>query len=765
MKKTHSPFIRSKKHRFQQPAAAAFSSLLLLSGSVIAEESADVVQLNTLKIEADSASYRAETVSSPKFTQPLLDTPQTIQVITNQVFTEQGATTLTEALRNSAGVGTFYAGENGNTTTGDSIYMRGFDTSSSIFVDDVRDIGSISRDLFNIEQVEVTKGPAGTDSGRGSPTGSINMNTKQANLKDAMSANVTMGTDGQQRVTADVNKALDGLSGSAVRVNLLWQDSDVAGRDRVNDSRHGIATSFGFGLDTATRAYVNLMYVKQDNIPDGYVPTVGIDHWNPQPGLEGLIGNSVDSENFYGTRQDHDDVTAKMATLRLEHDFSDQVKLTNTLRWGETEQDYLISAFMSTDANINYTDVNDLSTYTMTRGNNNFKDIKNTILTDQVNLRVDFNTGDLEHNLVTGLEFTQEKQTNYGIGATGTRPAANLFNPNWNDTGDLTYSRSGANGEGETNTFSIYAFDTVKINEQFLVSGGVRVDRYKTEYSNDLVCNNGTGRGAVSCGVMPVGTIVNTIDAHDRDSLLNWKLGAVYKPVPQTSLYVNYALSQQPPGGSNFELSNSATSASNPNMDPQEAKTYEVGVKWDAIPEKLTLNAAVFRTDVLNEIDTTDPTNITQDGEKRVEGIELSMIGNITPNWSVSAGYTYMDTEVTVGEAITASGDDNLTYTPDDAFTSWTTYRFPFGLTVGGGVRYTAGLTKGSDGAVGTPDYTDSYTLVDAVVSYPVLDNVTLRLNAYNLTDEDYVASINKSGYRYNPGTARTFLLSADMSF
>lgn len=764
MHKTSSPFIRSKKHRLQQPVATAFSSLLLLSGTAVAQEAQDVVELDTMQIEAQAASYRADTVSSPKFTQPLLDTPQTIQVITNQLFTEQGATTLTEALRNSAGVGTFYAGENGNTTTGDSIYMRGFDTSGSIFVDGVRDIGSISRDLFNIEQVEVEKGPAGTDSGRSSPSGSINLSTKQANLRDSNLTSVTLGTDGQKRITADLNQTLNGLSGSAVRLNLLSQDSDVAGRDHVNNSRNGIAASFGFGLDTDTRAYFNLMYVKQDNIPDGYVPTVGIDHWSPQPGLENLVGNPVDSENFYGTKQDHDDVTAKMATFRFEHDFSDQVKLSNIVRWGETKQDYLLTAFMSTGTNITYTDINDLSSYMLARSNPTFKDIENTILTDQLNLRVDFNTGSVEHNLLTGVELTKEEQTSYGTAATGSRPPANLFDPDWNDSGDLTYARSGASSEGETNTYSIYVFDTLKFGEQFLVSGGVRADHYDTEYSNDAICG-GTGRGAVACGALPTGSLVNTIDADDSDTLINWKLGAVYKPVPQTSLYVNYALSQQPPGGLNFQLSNSATSASNPNMDPQEAKTYEVGVKWDAVPNALTLNAAVFRTDVLNEISEDDLGNPTQDGEKRVEGIELSMIGNITRNWSVSAGYTYLDTEVSEGDTITADGSKSLTYTPDDAFTSWTTYRFPSGLTIGGGARYTAGLTRGSDGAVGTPDHTDSYTVFDAVVSYPVLENVSLRLNAYNLADEEYVASINKSGYRYTPGAARTYLLSADMSF
>src|SRR5690606_23798336 len=122
---------------------------------------------------------------------------QTIQVISQDLFHQQGAATLTEALRNTPGAGTFFAGENGNTNTGDTVYMRGFDTSSSIFVDGVRDLGSISRDVFNVEQIEVTKGPAGTDNGRSAPTGAINMVSKQARLQDAASASVSVGDEGQ----------------------------------------------------------------------------------------------------------------------------------------------------------------------------------------------------------------------------------------------------------------------------------------------------------------------------------------------------------------------------------------------------------------------------------------------------------------------------------------------------------------------------------------------------------------------------------------
>lgn len=772
-KSTHLPIVSKKHVKALQLGATALSSALLLASGAVAQEAAKTTKkLDTVKVEAEAIeSYKVEQVSSPKFTQPLRDTPQTIQVISNQVFTQQGATTLTEALRNSAGVGTFYAGENGNTNTGDAIYMRGFDTSSSLFVDGIRDLGSISRDLFNIEQVEVVKGPAGTDNGRSAPTGAINLSSKQAYLEDAISGTATTGTDSQNRVTADVNQTLG--EGSAVRVNLLWQDSDVAGRDHVNNSRFGIAPSFGFGLDGKTRSYLNLLYVEQDNMPDGFVPTVGIAHWEPQPGLEQLIGNPVDPENFYGLRGDHDDVTAKMATFRIEHDFADNVTLTNSLRWGATEQDYLLSAFMSTggvDAggnptgNIKWTDVNDLSSYTLARGTNTYKDVENEILTDQLNLRIDFATGGIEHNLSTGVEFAREEQINYGNIATGSRAAANLYNPDWNDADALGAQRSGANNEGQTDTLSFYVFDTLKFSEQFLVTGGVRADRYETQYTSTAICNNGTGRGAVPCNGADVGSIVTTVDAEAKDTLVNWKLGAVYKPVEAASIYANYAISQQPPGGSNFQLSNSATNANNPNLDPQKAETVELGLKWDVLAEKLSVNAAVFSTDVTNEINSQDPDNI-QSGEKSVAGIELSVVGSITDNWSVTAGYTDMDTEVDNGPLITADGTPNLTYTPEEAFTSWTTYRFPAGLMIGGGVRYTAGLHRGTDGAVGTPAYTDSYTVVDAVVSYDFSANLTVRLNAYNLFDEEYVASINKSGYRYTPGTPRTFMLSADVRF
>ncbi|MCD9087764.1 catecholate siderophore receptor Fiu [Stenotrophomonas sp. SY1] len=765
--------IKSRKHASPTRSVGTLASTAGLITGLVAFPSLALAQsaerdartLDQVEVHA-TTGFKSEKSANNKYSQSLQNTPQTIQVITGDLFNQQGATTLTEALRNSAGVGTFYAGENGNTSTGDTVYMRGFDSSSSILVDGIRDLGSISRDVFNTEQVEVLKGPAGTDIGRTAPTGAINMITKQANLRDAVSGSLSAGVDGQQRATADWNQTLGATS--ALRLNAMWQDSDVAGRDHVNNKRWGLAPSFAFGLGTATRYFLNLQYLKQDNIPDGFVPTIGLPGWTPQPGLEHLAGHPVNPENFYGTVYDHDDVTTQQATFRFEHDFSDTFKLTNTARWGKTEQDYLLTAFMSTGGtaanpqggNIKWTDINDLSTYTMNRSNLTYKDQENSILTDQLNLRVDFATGAVQHNLNAGLEFTREEQKSWGKAGTvgaGWGPA-NLYDPNWNVSG-LTTRRTGANTEGKTTTSSLYVFDTLKFTESFMVTAGVRADHYKTEYDAAALCT------AANCAGKPLGTLINLPSQEDSDTLVSWKLGALYKPSDAVSVYANYAVSQQPPGGSNFQLNETAGNVNNINMDPQEAATIEVGTKWNFMDDALALNVALFRTEVTNEITGSAAEGYFQNGQKTVEGVEVSAVGRITDSWSVSAGYTHMNTQVDTGSLVTADGTNNLTYTPDEAFTAWTSYDFPFGLTIGGGARYSGEMHRGTDGARGTPAFTKSYTVYDAVASYAINDHLVLRLNAYNLFDKQYVAAINKSGYRYTPGTPRTFVFSADFRF
>jgi catecholate siderophore receptor len=761
--------IKSRKHaptRFNQHMSAALAAMLLPVAAHAAEaaapadaaEQAKPQTLQEVQVNANRENdFKAERASSAKYTEKLVDTAQTLTVIKKELIEQQGATTLTEALRNTPGVGAFFLGENGSTNTGDSIYMRGFDASASIYVDGVRDVGSISRDTFNIEQIDVLKGPAGTDNGRSSPTGSINLVSKQPSLENAYQASATVGSGKQKRATADINTVLNADSGTAFRLNLLDQDSGNPGRDVVTNKRWGVAPSVAFGLNSPTRVVLSYLHVKQDNIPDGGVPTIGLPGYTAPASTAtndvSAIGSApmVDPENFYGTSLDHDQVKADMATVKVEHDFAGGAKLVNTSRYGRTKQDYMLTSFMMTAANLANITNSNRDTWTQRRSTPTFKDQLNEILTNQTTLTASFDTGAVKHTVVGGIEVTNEKQTNYSMALTnGTLlPVANLYHPNANDVVNVTYARTGARTQGELSTQSAYVFDTIKIGDQWIINGGVRLDHYNLDYNAIAATTN-------------VATALS-----DSDNLWTGKLSVLYKPTDYSSVYALVGSSKAPPGGTTFTLSTSANSAANPTFDPQETTNYEIGTKWDLLDKKLSLTAAGFRTEVKNEIEQ-DPTNTAvyyQNGKKRVQGIELGVTGEIARGWLVSAGYTRQSTSVETGKTITASGENQLTYTPKQAFTAWTSYTLPFGLQVGGGARFSDKLARGTDGAIGTPAYADSYWVFDAMAAYPINKHVDLRLNVYNLGDKEYVQAINKSGYRYTPGAPRWASLTANFKF
>ncbi|UXY14848.1 catecholate siderophore receptor Fiu [Chitiniphilus purpureus] len=760
--------IRSRRHgarRMPVITSTATATLLAMAVPAVANETT----LPTVTVSGAQPEYKAERVASPKFTEPLLNTTQTVSVITDALFKEQGASTLSEALRNSAGVSTFFLGENGNTNTGDAIYMRGFDSASSIYVDGVRDLGSVSRDTFNISQIEVTKGPAGTDYGRSAPTGAINLATKRAALDDASSASLTGGED-YLRATADLNRAITAVEGTALRVNVMGQKDGVPARDQVENDRWGVATSLAYGLGSPTRAYLDYLHVEQNNVPDGGVSTVGLPGYStPDPARPFLNdAGRVDPTNFYGTRADYEDVRTDMVTLTVERDFSPTMTLRNTTRWGKTRQDYLLTAFMasstSTPPNLLTPNPADPSSWTLARSNPTFKNQTNEILTNQTNLNATLATGGFTHEISAGIELTREKQRNLTTIRSGNWPAANLYDPDPNVSG-MSWAPNGAHADGETRTAAAYLFDTLKLNEQWQINGGVRFERYRTEYLNVAACG-GTGNSAIPCNGAPSGTLVTATDLDDADNLFNWKLGVLYKPAPNGSIYANYATSQQPPGGANFALSSNANNAGNPDYKPQQARTAEIGTKWEVLDRQLALSAALYRTEVRNEVEQ-DPVDqqYHQTGKKRVQGIELGVVGQITRNWGISAGFTVMDTKVVSGAGVGNDDSRELNYTPKTAFTAWTTYNLGHGVTLGGGGRYVGELQRGKDGAIGTPRYVESYWVFDGMASYAVSKNVEVQLNVYNLLDEEYVAAINKSGYRYTPGTPRSVRLTANFTF
>jgi catecholate siderophore receptor len=558
-------------------------------------------------------------------------------------------------------------------------------------------------------------------------------------------------------VTADLNKPLDLEGGAAVRVNLVKDDSGIAGRDEVNSNKTGVAAAIAFGLKTDTRTYIDYLHMDQKNVPDAGVPTIGL------PG-NALVGNGrVDPSNYYGTTNDFDDVKADMFTVRLEHDFSAGVKLQNTTRYGKTTEDLLSTSFKAPQLvggvyifpTQNPVSANNLGRSSVT------KDQENTIISNQTNITAKFDTGTIKHSLVAGFELTREEQKTFGIGGLGLLPAESVYDPDPNlQRVGYAPSRNGTDTDGTTTTTSAYAFDTLELNRQWQINGGVRLDHYSTDFSSST-----TGTAAP--------------DLSKSGNLWNWKVGVLYKPTENSSLYAAYATSQQPPGGSNFQLVAAANTPGAPTrasqlansvaFDPQKAKTAEIGGKWDVLENQLSLTTAVYRTEISNEVDTdpTDPTQFSQTGKKRVQGIEIGAVGNITKLWSVSAGYTVMNTKVD-GTSISADGSDVISFAPKSAFTAWTTYVLPHGFTVSGGARYIGRLNKPSDSVATlttTPAFAEAYWVYDAAATYTISKNVNVQLNLYNLADKDYVASLNKSGYRYTPGVERSARLTLNLNF
>jgi catecholate siderophore receptor len=788
-------YITSRKHaRAPQtfvssftPSAAAAIALLALPLAAGAQTapaqpaSAPTSTLPEVKVKATTENnpYKAEAVSNPKFTQPLIDTPQTITVIKKELLRDQGAVSLSDALRNTPGI-TFQMGENGNTTTGDSVFMRGFDTSGSIFVDGIRDLGTITRDVFNIEQVEVVKGPAGTDVGRGSPSGYINLSTKVPNATNAVGGTVSYGSAERKRVTADLNRVLNDEGSVAVRLNVMAQDGGVPGRDYVENKSWALAPSIAFGLGTTTKTYLQFLHVEQNNRPDGGIPTLGLaGFYNANLTATGGTGAKVDTSNYYGYLSDHDDVEGNMFTARVEHRISPTTVIRNISRWGRTAQDLTtVAPFAGT---INPPTVvgappvvpGDPSTWIM-RVLPQGKLQRNEILANQTNLTTEFKTGSVEHSFSGGVEFARETQlsqakaaavdaTNgYFIPAAGTTAASyqafvNPYSPNPNRP-FVPVTTTGASTEGSITTAAIYAFDTLKFNEQWQLTGGLRYERYSVDFI-DIPA--------------PAATPVAASRRNKAGDLFTGKLGLVFKPLPNGTIYGAVATSAKPPG-SDFSLTatsatNPGTNANNPNVDPQEATTAEVGTKWDLFDNRLSVTAAAFRTTNKNELANVDPltNSFVSFGKTRVQGVEFGLSGMITPAWQLSAGIAHIDAEILEGTATTTGSA--IRYSPKLTATLWTTYKLPFGLSLGGGARYIDTQARSTSNAAVTPTTSfatiPSYTVFDALVGYEVNKNLSVQLNVYNLADKFYLNSVNNGGGRYVLGTPRSALLTANLQF
>lgn len=701
-------------------------------------------RLPTISVEGQrpndpATDYKVDQSASPKFTAPLLDTPKTVTVIPQALIEERGATSLSEVLRTTPGI-SLGSGE-GGVSVGDRPFIRGFDAMSSTYIDGVRDPGGQSREIFNLEQVEITKGPSSTYGGRGTTGGSLNLVSKTAKAENFSRGSVTLGSDMTKRATADVNRVIDGIG---LRLNAMVHDSEVAGRDEVEITKYGFAPTITFGLQKPTQLTLSYYHLRTDEIPDYGHP---FDFRTGKP-------VAVDRDNFYGLlSRDFRETSADIGTVQFQHEF-ESVLLRNTTRYGVTENKYI-----ATKPNLPASGTYDPDQVGPVNGPLGAEPVPGGFMVREVrsrnsdtktlanvtDLSGEFQTGFLGHSWLAGLEFSREESANRGyVFSPRSSILGDLYNPNPNDAFSSAQSPATAFSISEIVTKSAYIFDTLKFSPQWELTLGLRFD----DYDQEAVSGAATG--------------VRTPLQNDSN-FVNYQTGLVYKPLPNGSIYAAYGTSSNPSGGAGTEGSDDGNlGATNDSLKPEENRSYELGSKWDLLNNRLSLSGAVFRIEKTNAR-VSGPTNTSENllvGEQRVDGFEIGFAGALSERWKVFGGYTFLDSEIVDDGPFANNQGKEFPLIPNHSLSLWTTYDVTKDWTVGGGAFYSGARYANPANTAKLPDY----WRLDAMVAYDLTESVDLQLNILNLLDE----SIYDAGYQGQFATlapGRTALLTTNFKF
>jgi catecholate siderophore receptor len=397
----------------------------------------------------------------------------------------------------------------------------------------------------------------------------------------------------------------------------------------------------------------------------------------------------------------------------------------NQFRYGYSRRDSIATPPRFT-TNVNSTAIN--------------REMRSWIATDdifdnQTDFTARFKTGSIEHAAVFGASFSHEK--NFRQLRTAPNSPTTLLDPNPHDIYPGVITFDSREPEATANSQAVYLVDTIKISKQWEFVGGVRWDRFDVSGMNTATVN---GQPVL----LPIGRL---------DKIFSGRASVIFKPVESGSIYASYGTSANP------SLEGLLYTPVDVRTDPEKTRTYELGTKWDMFGNKLLLSGALFRVD---KTDARSPSlfpgePLTLDGDQRVQGIEISATGNITRNWQIFSGYTYLDSEIIATNTPVELGNE-LINTPRNSFNVWTTYtwdKFFFG----GGPRY-VGKRFGNNT---NTRIVEDYVVVDAVVSYKLTKNIDLRLNMNNIGDKFYIDRIG--GGHIIPGAGRTILVSSGFSF
>lgn len=675
-----------------------------------------------------NAPYQATRVQSNKFSEPLINTPKTITVLTKDVLEDKNATTLREIGRSTAGV-TLGSGEGGN-AFGDRFFIRGFDARSDVFIDGIRDPSVSIRENFFTEQVEILRGPASSYAGRGTAGGAINIVTKQAGDRNFYNAETTFGTDRTKRVTLDVNQVINPTL--SMRAGGLFQDAGVAGRNYVEDNRWGGFAALKWTPTENVKVTANYVHTDLSGLPDFGIPYY-------RQGNVPVTEVGVPRGTWYGfVNRDYTKSTQDFGTVAAEVQVNDSLTLSSRVRAARSVLDYIGTLPQGP----NTTDPDPLK-WTVTASAQSRYQVTD-VLANQNDATFKFDTGAWKHTAVFGAEFSREQMsfdrysglTSEVAGSdpfesNGALKDQSIFYPAYNQwpfNGSPTLA--GNPTKPTIDTKGVYLIDTANYNDVLILNGGIRYDDYNIQTTGPAGRNDPT-------------RVTNS--AHD--GMFNYNVGAVIKPLPYASVYAAYATSSNPIG-QEMDAGNADYGGLSPSLPtgqilgPERNKAVEVGTKWELFDKKLLVTAALFQTEKDNARETVN--NVLQGGGGyRIQGIDLGVAGKVTDRWSIFGGVVLMNSEVTKS-AVASNIGLKLANIAHQSFSLLSKYRFDNGWELGGQAIYRSKVYGGTLAAsVGTE--LPSYWRFDTFLEKKIDKNVTVKLYAQNIFNKLYYDTLYRS--------------------
>lgn len=641
----------------------------------------------TIIVTGASDGYAASnSVTATKTDTPLINVPQTITVITREQIDDQAHHSMGDILRYVPGV-TVASGE-GNR---DQIILRGQNTTADFFLDGVRDDVQYFRGLYNLERVEVLKGPYALIFGRGGGGGIVNRVQKAPRLEENfVGGRASINSFGAYDVSADLNSALN--DAIAVRVNANYEQLN-GHRDFYKGERFAWNPYIAANLGADWKIGLSYEYVNDDRVVDRGIPSL-----NGAP----ITGYR---DQFFGVPGvNRTTLEAQIAKLRIDGKLADNLQFSSTILYGDYDKTYT-NVFANTAA----------SAQNGTVGLSGYSDRtqRQNIIT-QANLVWDIATGAMQHKILFGVEYGNQDTANQRYNAVLSNNIFDLANPVFPSVSFPALNRSNAS---EVNFFSAYAQDQIRLGDHIDIIAGLRYDSFDIEGTDIFQSNRAFGR---------------------KDEKISPRLGLILKPQENIAFYASYSQSFQPRSGNQFV----SLTPTQENLAPEKFTNYEMGAKWEIQPAFI-LTVAAFQLDRTNAT-TPDPANpaITINvGGTRTKGVELSVAGSITKNWQISGGYTYQE------GTLRGNDDVRLAQVPKNQFALWNRYDFNPVLGAGIGIIHQGGQYASIQIPAATTPATrlPSFTRIDAAIYYTINDRVKVQANVENLFDTSYFSDAHNN--------------------